>query len=152
MPEVKKLWKKSKASNKRKLQLDRTLIKTVLTYNFGTWGLTKKVTETFDCIHRKQLKRISSNYRGLTNKQLYEECGERQISKDMKEIRWRTFGHLLRLPQQTCQQAMDWYFEIPDNAKKYRGDQRRTLPVILHYDIVEANRKYDLEVKRFKTT
>ena len=85
MAEVKKLWKKSKVSNKRKLQLYRTLVKTVLTYNFGTWGLTKKETETLDCIHRKQLRRISPNYRGLTNKQLYEECRERQISKDMKE-------------------------------------------------------------------
>ena len=153
MAEVKKLWKKSKVSNNRKLQLYRTLVKTVLTYNFGTWGLTKKETETLDCIHRKQLRRISPNYRGLTNKQLYEECRERQISKDMKETRWRTFGHMLRLPLQTpCQQAMDWYFEIPDNAKKYRGNQRRTLPVILHYDIVEANSKHDLEVKQFKTT
>ena len=153
MAEVKKLWKKSKVSNKRKLQLYRTLVKTVLTYNFGTWGLTKKETETLDCIHRKQLRRISPNYRGLTNKQLYEECRERQISKDMKETRWRTFGHMLRLPLQIlCQQAMDWYFEIPDNAKKYRGNQRRTLPVILHYDIVEANSKHDLEVKQFKTT
>ena len=98
MAEVKKLWKKSKVSNKRKLQLYRTLVKTVLTYNFGTWGLTKKETETLDCIHRKQLRRISPNYRGLTNKQLYEECRERQISKDMKETRWRTFGHMLRLP------------------------------------------------------
>ena len=34
MPEVKKLWKKSKVSNKRKLHLYRTLVKTVLTYNF----------------------------------------------------------------------------------------------------------------------
>ena len=60
---------------------------------------------------------------------------------------------MLRLPLQTpCQQAMDWYFEIPDNAKKHRGNQRRTLPVILHYDIVEANSKHDLEVKQFKTT
>ena len=59
MAEVKKLWKKSKVSNKRKLQLYRTLVKTVLTYNFGTWGLTKKETETLDCIHRKQLRRIS---------------------------------------------------------------------------------------------
>ena len=60
---------------------------------------------------------------------------------------------MLRLPLQTpCQQAMDWYFEIPDNAKKYRGNQRRTLPVILHDDIVEANSKHDLEVKQFKTT
>ena len=68
MAEVKKLWKKSKVRKKRKLQLYRTLVKTVLTYNFGTWGLMKKETETLDCIYRKQLRRISPNYRGVTNK------------------------------------------------------------------------------------
>lgn len=47
---------------------------------------------------------------------------------------------------------MDWYFEMPDDAKKYRGNQRRTLPVILHYGSVEGNSKYDLKVKQFKTT
>ena len=62
---------------------------------------------------------------------------------DMKETQWRTIGYMLRLPLQTpCQvfqQAMDWYFEIPDNAKLYKGNQRRTLPVVLHYNIAEAN-------------
>ena len=153
MAEVKKLWKKSKVNNKRKLQVYRTLVKTVLTYNYGTWGLTKKETETLDCIHRKQLRRISPRYQGLTNKQLYEECEEREISNDMKETQRRTFGHMLRLPLEApCQQAMDWYFEIPDNAKKYRGNQRITLPVKLHNDIVEGNIKNDLEVRQFKTT
>ena len=42
-------------------------------------------------------------------------------------------------------------FEVPVNAKKYRGNQRGKLPVILH-DIVEGNCKHDLEIKQFKTT
>ena len=66
--------------------------------------------------------------------------------------RWRTFGHILILPSEApCQQAMDWYFEIPDNAKKYRGNQRITLPVKLHNSIVEGNIKNVMEVKQFKT-
>ena len=32
------------------------------------------------------------------------------------------------------------------------GNQRQTLPVILHYDIVKGNCKHDLEIKQFKTT
>ena len=59
---------------------------------------------------------------------------------------------MLRLPLQApCQQAMDWYFDIPDNAKKYRGNQRITLPMKLHNVIVEGNTKNDMEVKRFIT-
>ena len=67
----------------------------------------------------------------------------------MKEPRWRTFGNMLRLP---CQQATDWYFEVPENATKYRGNPRVTLPAKLHNDIVERNSRSDLEVKQFKTT
>ena len=32
--------------------------------------------------------------------------------------------------------------EVPVNAKKYRGNQRQTLPVILHYDIAEGNSQH----------
>ena len=60
---------------------------------------------------------------------------------------------MLRLALQTpCQEAMDWYFEVPVNAKKYRGTRDKTLPVILNYDIVEGNSKHDLDVKQFKST
>ena len=70
----------------------------------------------------------------------------------MKDTQWRTFGHMLRLPLEApCQQAKDWYFEIPDNVKKYRGSQRITLPVKLHNGIVEGNIKNDMEDKQFKT-
>ena len=31
---------------RKKVQIYKTLVKTVLTYNYGTWGLTKKDTET----------------------------------------------------------------------------------------------------------
>ena len=77
----------SKVNNKRKLQLYKILVKTMLTYNFGTRGLTKKVTETFDGNHCKKMRRISPSYQGLTNNQLYKGCGEREISREIKETR-----------------------------------------------------------------
>ena len=57
-----------KQKNERHLITIMTLVKPVLTYNYGTWGLTKAETETLNCIHRKQLRRISPGYRSLTNK------------------------------------------------------------------------------------
>ncbi len=57
----------------------------------------------------------------------------------MKEARWRTFGHILRLPATTpCQQSMNDYFECPPKAKKSSGRRRVTLPVLLDNDITEA--------------
>ena len=98
MAGIKDIWRKCKKGKRKKVQIYKTLVKTVLTYNYGTWGLTKKATETLNCIHRKQLRRLSKDLWKLNNKELYEQCEEREINIDMKEARWRTFGHILRLP------------------------------------------------------
>ena len=92
-------------------------------------GIDKNESEILNRIHRKQLRRISPNHWKMSNKDLYEKCNERELTKDMKEARWRTFGHILRLPEDTpCQKAMQWYFEKPQYSRKYRGNQRQTLP------------------------
>ena len=89
----------------------------------------------------------------MSNQKLYTECEERELSIDMKLARWRSFGHMLRLPLETpCQKAMQWYFEIPNNSKKYKGNQRITLPLVLHDDIVNTSKIHPLEVQKFKTT
>ena len=150
--DMKKIWKQSKVKLNKKIKIYKTLVKTILTYNYGTWGLTKTETEKFNRIHRKQLRRISPGYWKLSNEKLYKQCDEREISKDMQENRWRTFGHMLRLPLSTpCQQAMQWYFEKPTKGKKYRGNQRITLPLVLNNDIVEVNKINNIEVTQFKS-
>lgn len=59
---------------------------------------------------------------------------------------------ILYILEAPCQQAIDWYFEIADNAKKYRGNQRLPvafmLPVKLHNDILEGNSRNNLKVKQ----
>ena len=121
-------------------------------YNYETWGLTKNEEEELNRIHRKQLRRISPNHWNKNNKELYKSCNEREISSEMKEARWRTSGHILRLPTNApCQQAMEWYFEIPEKKTKYSGNQRITLPIALHNDIVNTNREKDIGIRKFKS-
>lgn len=47
---------------------------------------------------------------------------------------------------------MQWYFEIPEQKTKYPGNQRITLPIVLHNDIVNANREKEIGVRQFKYT
>ena len=153
MSSVKKIWTKARARVNKKVKLYKTLVKSVLTYNSGTWGLTKAETNTLNRIHRKQLRRISPNFWKMKNDDLYQICNEREISRDIAEARWRAFGHMLRLPLDTpCQKAMEWYFEVPPNGKKFRGHNRTTLPIVLHNDIKETNKKHPLEIQQFKST
>ena len=70
------------------------------------------------------------------NKDVYHDSGEVPMHQEMAKMRWRAFGHMLRLPPTApCQLAMQYYFEIPYNAKKFSGRKRMTLPVKIDEDI-----------------
>ena len=152
MADAKSIWRKSKANVKTKIKIYRTLVKSVLIYNYDTWALTKRDLNELDRKHRRQLRSISPGFYKLSNVKLYEICKEKPISKTMKESRWRIFGHLLRLPLKTpCQKAMQWFFENIDNMKKYRGRPRLTLPKLINQDLVELNLFHDITIKNFET-
>ena len=54
-----KIWKQKKYIKRNtKIKIYRSMIKSVLTYNCGTWGLTKAEWNKLDAFHRKQLKYI----------------------------------------------------------------------------------------------
>ena len=149
---AKKLWMNKKVNIQTKLKIYKSIVKPVLTYNFAILALTKSESKELDCIHRKQLRQVWNDKR-IHNKQLYEKSREKPLSAEMKEARWRTFGHILRLPTSTpCQQSMNYYFECPPKAKKFRGRKRITLPVLLDNDIVEAAKYHQrLQIRQFKT-
>ena len=54
----------------------------------------------------------------------------------MRQARWRLLGHILRLDRNTpCQKAVDYYFEVPECAKKHTGKGRTTLPIVIADDM-----------------
>ena len=116
-------------------------------------GLTKQ-EEVLDRTHRKH-RRIIWNNPYLTNKQVYEKSVENKLSDDMRMARWKALGHMLRRKKDTpCQQAMEYFFDIPEKAKKFKGKRRCTLPMKLNEDVKKVTidfpisqfeRKYDLK-------
>ena len=53
------VWKKRwKVSLKKRLKLYGTLVESILLYNCGTWGMSKKDESTMNSFHRKQLRRV----------------------------------------------------------------------------------------------
>ena len=146
---AKKLWMSKKVNIQTKLKIYKSIVKPVLTYNFATLALTKNERKELDCIQRKQLRQVWNDKRI----QLYERSREKPLSAEMKEARWRTFRHILRLPTNTpCQQSMNYYFECPPKAKKFRGRKRITLPVLLDNNLTEAAKYHQrLQIRQFKT-
>ena len=132
------VWiRKDKISQKRKMLLYKTLVKPVLLYNCGTWGVTAATEKKMDAFHRKQLKRVLNiKYPTIiSNEKLYEISKEKPISQTMRASRWKLLGHILRRDQDIpASKAMIAYYQ--DLGRKgFRGRRRMTLPVVLNKDL-----------------
>ena len=134
---LKTVWiKGDKLKRETKLKLCRTLVKSILTYNCGTWALTQTEEEKINAFHRKQLKRVL-NIRypvKITNRSLYKKCNAKPLSLQILESRWRLFGHILRRDKDIpANKAMTGYY-LP-KGEKFRGRPLTTLPVVLNKDL-----------------
>ncbi|GFR82743.1 hypothetical protein ElyMa_002371300 [Elysia marginata] len=117
-------------------KLYKALVKSVLTYNCGTWAPTQSQEERLNAFHRKQLKKVLNiKYPvKITNSSLYNKCNERPLSIFILESRWRLFGHILRRDSQIlANQAMSGYFVT--EGSKFKGRPLTTLPVVLNRDL-----------------
>ena len=130
---LKKIWiGKDKINRNIKIKLYKALVKSILTYNCGTWALAQ--TE-LDAFYRKQLRKVLNIYypQKISNKTLYKKCNE-PLSTHILESRWRLFGHILRRNEEIPgKKAMQLYFHR--NEKRFRGRPTTTLLVIINKDL-----------------
>ena len=120
-----------------KLKLYQSIVKPVLTYNSGTWGLTKTEENNLDSFHRQQLRKVLNiKYPArISNQNLYKLSKQNILSLDILTARWKLFGHILRsnldIP---ANKAMNNYFDST-KLTKFKGRPRTTLPTTLNQDI-----------------
>ncbi|KAK3788177.1 hypothetical protein RRG08_052142 [Elysia crispata] len=119
------VWiKGDKIKRKTKLKLYRSLVKSILVYNCGTWALTKSEEEKLNAFHRKQLRKVLNiKYPvKITNSSLYNKCEEHPLSIYILENRWRLFGHILRRnTKYPLIKSMNSYFKQATHGKKFPG-------------------------------
>ena len=60
--QMKKILQNKKVVDLGKMKLYNTLVKSVLTYNSCTWGMTKDDEKNLDSFHRKQLRQVVGIY------------------------------------------------------------------------------------------
>ncbi|XP_057310033.1 uncharacterized protein LOC130648030 [Hydractinia symbiolongicarpus] len=141
LQKISDVWiKKDKISTQLKIRIYQTVVKSILLYNCGTWGLNKNEEKNMNSFHRRQLRQVLNIKYPVTirNKKLYEISKTRPITLDIIQARWRLFGHVLRLQKDTpAQLAMNHYFE-QSQVSKFKGRQRITLPISLNNDIRRA--------------
>ena len=144
MVKMKKILKSRKIKNvPKKMKLYNAMVKSVLTYNSCTWGLAKEDEKNLDSFHRKQLRQVIGVYypNKITNRKVYEVTKSRPLTIDITKARWKMLGHALRMDERTpARKAMRYYFQLPENAVKFRGRKRATIVTTLNRDI-ERTRK-----------
>ena len=60
---LKNIWiVKDKIKNNIKIKLYKALVKSILTYNCGTWALAQTELNKLDAFHRKQLRKVLNIY------------------------------------------------------------------------------------------
>ena len=126
-----------------RLRLYSAFVLPVLTYNMGTWGLTKTELSRLDAHHRRHLRQIIGIRwpHRISNDALYRRTHSSPISAAIRAARWSLFGHVLRLPLDApVQRAIDAYLE-DTGTPKFRGRPRCTLATTLGENLRRIGRQ-----------
>ena len=127
-------WKTKLAT---RIWLYETLVKIVLLYNCGTWGVSKDDQRKLNSFQRRQLRKVIRVHwsHKISNNKLYKITHRvtKPLSITTTERRLKLLGCILRLPADcSARKAMRYYFEKRTN-KIFR--RRTTIVSILNEDI-----------------
>ena len=126
-----------------RLRLYPAFVLPVLTYNMGTWGLTKTEFNRLDAHHRRHLRQIIGIRwpHRISNDALYRRTQSSPISAAIRSARWNLYGHVLRLQLDApVQLAIGAYLE-DTGTPKFTGRPRCTLPTTLGEDLRHIGRQ-----------
>ena len=151
---LKNIWiGKDKINHDIKIKVYKALVKSILSYNCGTWALAQTELNKLEAFHRKQLRKVLNIYypTKISNKTLYKKCIEKPLSTHILECRWRLFGHILRRNEEIpANKAMQLYFHRTE--KKIQGktnynpasDHQQRPVTNPRQPISEINRRFEI--------
>ena len=140
------IWKKNwKTKMTTKIRLSETLVKSVLLYSCGTWGVSKDDQRELNSFHRRQLRKVTGIQcpRKISNNKLYKMTGTKPLSITITERRWKLMRNILRLPADCpARKAMSYCFE-KRTSTIFRARKRSIIVSTLNEDI-KRTKGYDI--------
>ena len=95
------IWKKNwKMKVTTRIRLYETLVKSVLLYNCGTWGVSKDDQRKLNSFYRRQLRKVlgSSGHIKYPTINCIRSQKQGHYCQPSWQRKWKLLGHILRLP------------------------------------------------------
>ena len=146
------LWKnRNLVSERTRIYSYRVVVESVLLYNCGTWALTRKLANKLDRCQRSMLRRVVGLhwYDKVKNESLYKRCNVDPAWIQVLRARWRLFGHVLRLANDTpAKLAMAYYFKDAYDSEQnlIKGQPGRPVYTIATALSNEYNAMYNVPI------
>ena len=124
--QLNKVWRSPNISEKTKIKIYNSSVLSVLLYGAECWRVTQRDSQRLSGFHTSCLRKICRIYwpQKITNKELYQRTGQRDITTVVKQRRWRWLGHVIRKDRDSITRtALRW---TPGSGKRKRGRPRET--------------------------
>jgi hypothetical protein len=123
--QLNRIWKSSQISERTKIRLYNSNIKSVLLYGSETWRVTKTDMKALATFHHRCLRRICKVFwpNIISNNDILNRTHSTCIIQEIRKRRWRWLGHTLRMPPTSiCKTALRW----TPQGKRPRGRPKTT--------------------------
>ena len=133
LSKINKVWRSPNITEKTKIKIYSSDVLSVLLYGAECWRVTQRDSQRLSVFHTSCLRKICRIYwpQKITNKELYQRTGQRDIFTAIMQRRWRWLGHVIRKDRDSITRtALRW---TPDSGRRKRGRPwetwRRTIEV-----------------------
>ena len=124
--QLNKIWRSPNISEKTKIKIYHSNVLSVLLYGAECWRVTQRDSQRLSGFHTSCLRKICRIYwpQKITNKELYQRTGQRDITMVITQRRWRWLGHVIRKDRDSITRtALRW---TRDSGRRKRGRPRET--------------------------
>ena len=139
---LKPVWKSNKYSEKTKLRIYNSNVKSILMYGSECWRENVQNFKKLDAFHNTCLRRICRIYwpETISNKNLHKRAKSEAMSLQIKNKRLSWIGHVLRMGNNRIpKQTINWKPIGQRRRGKPKGTWRRTIDS----DLQKANLTWD---------
>ncbi|CAH8459102.1 unnamed protein product [Schistosoma turkestanicum] len=139
--QLKNIWNSKQLSNKTKIRIFNTNVKTVLLYGAETWRTTKAIIQKIQVFINSCLRKILRIRwpDTISNNELWERTSQIPMEEEIRKKRWKWIGHTLRkAPNCVTRQALTWN----PQGKRKRGRPRNTLRREIEKDMRGMNKHW----------